>query len=78
MFKRLLESDTGKIIIAILLGIGLASLFRKACKGKNCLIFRAPEHVDLISGTFKYDKKCYKFKEKSVPCFKNKKKVSFT
>lgn len=78
MFKRLLESNTGKIIIAILLGIGLASLFRKACKGKNCLVFRAPEHSNLISGTFKYDKKCYKFKEKSVSCSKKKNKVSFT
>ena len=78
MFDRLLNSTTGKIIIAILLGIGLASLFRKVCKNKNCIIFRAPEHSELTKDIYKYDTKCYKFKEKSVSCKKNKQKVSFT
>jgi hypothetical protein len=78
MFKRLLNTDTGKIIIAILLGIGLASLFRKMCKNKNCIVFKAPEYSNLKNNLFKYNNKCYKFKEKSIKCLKNKKSVSFT
>lgn len=78
MFSRLLNTDTGKIIIAILLGIGLASLFRKMCKNKNCIVFKAPEYSNLKNNLFKYNNKCYKFKEKSIKCLKNKKSVSFT
>ena len=40
--KKLLYSKTGNIIISILLGLGLASLFRFSCKNNNCIIFKAP------------------------------------
>ena len=41
-FKRLLHSSLGKIIISILIGLGLATLFRKVCNDKNCLTFKGP------------------------------------
>ena len=34
-FKRLLYSRVGKIIISLLLGLGLATLFRKVCNKKK-------------------------------------------
>ena len=37
--QRLLYSDTGRNIISIVLGIGLAALFQKVCKDKDCVIF---------------------------------------
>ena len=37
--KRLLNTHLGRIIISILLGLGLASLFRKVCTDKNCIKF---------------------------------------
>ena len=38
-FKRLVNTELGRTFISILLGIGLASLFRKACNDKNCIDF---------------------------------------
>ena len=40
--RRLLESELGKNIISILLGLGLATLFRKVCTDKNCIRFNGP------------------------------------
>ena len=40
--RRLIYSDIGRIIISILLGLGLATLFRKVCNDRNCLVFKAP------------------------------------
>ena len=40
--KKFLHTTTGKYLMSIILGFGLASLFREVCKGKNCLIFHAP------------------------------------
>ena len=39
---RLLHSKTGKYMLSILLGMGFASFFRKACKGKDCIDYSAP------------------------------------
>ena len=39
--RRLIYSRFGKYVISMLLGIGLASLFRKACTDRNCLKFVA-------------------------------------
>ena len=33
-FKRLINTALGKIIISIMLGLGLATLFRKVCKDR--------------------------------------------
>ena len=39
--RRLLYGPVGRIVIPILLGLGLATLFRKVCKDRSCLIFHA-------------------------------------
>ena len=40
--EKFVHTERGKIIMSIILGFGLASLFRTVCKDKNCLIFHAP------------------------------------
>ena len=40
--KRLIHSGFGKVIIPILLGLGLATMFRRVCKDRNCIVFKAP------------------------------------
>jgi hypothetical protein len=74
---KLIHSSFGKIIISVLLGLGLASLFRKVCNERNCMVFRPPDMNEIKSNIYKYDKKCYKFNEKAVKCDSTKKKVSF-
>jgi hypothetical protein len=75
--QEIIHSETGKYIFSIVLGIGLASLFRKACTSRNCLIFKAPKLKSLQDVIYKYDNKCYKFHEEAIKCSKNKKTVEF-
>ena len=44
---KFLKRDIGRIIISIIWGFGLATLFRKICKGKNCIILKAPEPKEI-------------------------------
>ncbi len=44
--RRLIYSDFGRIVISILLGLGLATIFRKVCNDINCLIFK--ENLELF------------------------------
>ena len=38
---KLLNSPAGKIMISILLGLGLASLFQKTCVGEGCVVVKS-------------------------------------
>jgi hypothetical protein len=73
--SKFLYSTTGKYLISILLGIGLATLFRSACKGKNCVVFEAPPLNEIENTIYKHDNKCYKYKPVAISCNKNKKSV---
>ena len=75
--RRLLNGAFGRGIISILLGLGLATLFRKVCKDRNCLIFKAPGIDKIENQIFEFDDKCYKFNPKSESCTKAKKSVEF-
>tara|TARA_B100000902_G_scaffold384971_1_gene425759 strand:- start:1083 stop:1322 length:240 start_codon:yes stop_codon:yes gene_type:complete len=75
--RRLIYGDAGKIIISIILGLGLATLFRKVCKDRDCIIFRAPNLEKIKNQIFKFDGKCYKFQENIEKCNKNRKIVEF-
>ena len=65
---KFVSTDTGKILMSIILGFGIASLFRKVCKGKKCVIYNAPPLTEFKDKTFKYDNKCYKFTPNNVTC----------
>jgi len=71
--QRLLNSKMGKVALSIILGFGLATLFRKVCTDKNCIVFNGP----VISETdiYKYDEKCHKFTMESTSCNNAKKTI---
>ena len=75
--KRLLYGKYSKYVISAILGIGLATLFRKVCNDRNCLIFKGPKINLIEKKVFKHNNKCYKFKHESCSCNNNKKIVNF-
>ena len=75
--RRLIYNDAGKYIISMLLGLGLATLFRKVCNERNCIIFRGPVLSKVKGQVFKYNDKCYKFSERIEKCDDRKKIVDF-
>ena len=75
---KLLHTENGKYAISFILGIGLASLFRKICKDRNCLVFQAPPLSEVTTNTYAYGDKCFTFKEKMTKCNPaNKDKIPF-
>jgi hypothetical protein len=74
-FRRLFHSDVGKNIISIILGLGLATLFRKVCNDKNCIQFNGPIIGDIEDKIFKHGDKCYKYTTESDKCDSTKRIV---
>jgi hypothetical protein len=60
-FKRLLNTPIGTFFISILLGLGLATLFRKVCTDKNCINFNGPVISEIDGKTYKFGEYCYKY-----------------
>jgi hypothetical protein len=74
---KFVHTETGKIIMSILLGFGLASLFRKVCKDRNCLLFHAPPLADFKDKIYKSNGKCVKYNSVPTKCSINAKTISF-
>lgn len=67
-FKRLLNTPIGQVFISIILGLGLATLFRKACEGKNCINFHGPVISEFDGKIYKHGEKCYKYSVSPASC----------
>jgi hypothetical protein len=74
---KFVHSETGKIIMSILLGFGLASLFRTVCKNKDCLIFHAPPLDQIKNKIYKSGNKCVKYNPVATKCSINSKTIEF-
>lgn len=63
-----LESPKGKILFSILLGLGIAALFRKACDNGKCVVINGPNPKDLETYFYKMDGNCYKYYHEMTDC----------
>lgn len=71
MFNNLFKSDMSKIIISLIWGFGLAALFRRVCKGRNCIIIKGPNPVEVSKSIYEYNGKCYKYSTHNISCKKS-------
>jgi hypothetical protein len=74
---RFVHTESGKIIMSILLGFGLASLFRTVCKNKDCMVFHAPPIEELKDKIYKNNGKCVKYSQVATKCVSGAKTVTF-
>lgn len=70
MISNLLSTREGKIILSIIWGLGLSALFRRACKGRTCIIIKGPKPNEMHNKIYKFDNKCYKYTAVNTKCKK--------
>ena len=57
-----LKTPLGSIAFSVILGLGLAALFRKACHDNKCIIVSGPDPEELKQYYYKMsDGDCYKY-----------------
>jgi hypothetical protein len=73
--SKFIHTTTGKYVMSVLLGFGLASLFRQACKGRKCIIeYAAPLEEDEIH---RIGNKCVRFHPVPTICDNTKRILDF-
>ena len=73
--NRLLNTPLGRFFVSVILGIGLATLFRKTCKDKQCIEFNGPVISETDWKTYKFGEVCYKYELTPEKCDSNKQTV---
>ena len=66
--KTLLDSKFGSLAISVLLGLGLAALFRAVCKDGKCIVIKGPSSEDVNNFYYKLDGDCYKYAPVAAEC----------
>ena len=58
---KILNHKYGYILVSIILGFGLGTLFRKTCERDDCYIYKAPDLNKIHNNSFKYNNSCFKY-----------------
>jgi hypothetical protein len=66
--NKILKNENTKIILGLLWGLGLACIFRCACNGRQCIIYKAPKPKDVANNIYNHDEKCYTYKTQTTDC----------
>lgn len=73
--KRLTNTPMGQVLLSIILGLGLATMFRHVCHGKNCISFNGPVISEINGKIYKFGENCYEYKIKHAKCNPTKRVV---
>lgn len=63
-----LQTKPAIFLVSIILGIGLASLFRQVCKTGKCLLIKGPSLHDVEKKMYKIDERCYTYTPSASLC----------
>ena len=69
---KFFDSERGSIILSILWGFGLATLFQKVCEDRSCIVIKGIPPGRIENRVYNYNNKCYKYVHHAVECDKNK------
>ena len=75
--SKFVHSETGRYLMSVILGLGLATFFREMWNNKNCVVSKAPPLEEIEDKIYKFDGKCYKLEKNAEQCTKGKVIVSF-
>lgn len=68
MIAELAKSDPGRKVLSVILGLGLASLFRQVCKKGQCIVVKGPPVADVEKYLYRIDDRCYKYTVQARSC----------
>jgi|TARA_B110000285_G_scaffold77963_1_gene89813 hypothetical protein len=70
--EKMLKSETGALIASLVLGLGIAGLFKMSCDSRSCIIYKGPDFSE--KKIVKVNGKCYNVSEEMMDCANAKSK----
>lgn len=63
-----MNTEYGSVIISVVLGLGLASFFKKVCRDGRCVIIKGPPINEVNKNIYKINEECYKYTPFATKC----------
>jgi len=73
--EEVLKTYRGSLILSIILGFGIAAMFRKVCNGNNCIVLKGIEPNKIKGNIYKWHDECYKYNKINTSCEDKKKLI---
>ena len=67
-WMKIMDRPLVPTIMSLLIGFGIAALFRPLCKGPECLVLRGPPVSKIRGSVYQFGSKCVEFNAKPVEC----------
>jgi hypothetical protein len=68
MIFDFMKTREGTIVVSIILGFGLAAMFRQVCSKGNCVIIKGPNPAEVEQNIYRIRDECYKYTPHITPC----------
>ena len=75
-FSKFFRSETGVKLLSVMLGLGIAGLFKMSCDSRSCLVFKGPVFEE-NNKTIKVINDCYKVTENIISCDNSNKELVY-
>jgi hypothetical protein len=67
-FLEFLDRPGVATLVSLLIGFGIAAMFRPLCKGPDCLVLRGPPVNEIRGAVYQFGAKCVEFDAKAIAC----------
>ncbi len=65
----ILDTETGQVMVSVVLGLGLAAIFQKVCAGdEKCTVYLSPAENKITGRVFTQNGQCYKYVQQDIAC----------
>jgi hypothetical protein len=68
MIADIFKSKESLILLSIILGFGLATMFRQVCKDQTCIVIKGPPMKEIKNTIYRIDDTCYKYTPEPTKC----------
>jgi hypothetical protein len=58
-------------LLSLLMGFGIAAMFRPLCNSPDCMVIRGPPVNDVRGSVYQFGKQCVEFTPKAIACPKD-------
>lgn len=66
--SMVVNDQIGAIVVSVILGLGLAAIFRTTCRGERCIVIHGPPRDQIDRHVYRIDDQCYRYSSYAVGC----------
>lgn len=68
IIREVMSKRIGCILISVMLGLGLATMFHKVCVGRDCVIVKGPGVKYVTEHVWRSGNDCFRYRQQKVGC----------